>query len=115
MLAQQARRLINLLDDTPMVPGEERPAFDNAEAAREVLNDAEASLRNYSPSIQPIHSSAGKLGTNAMPGSIEQEASQANVMQRAAQRVQSGEATQPLRQETTQTQRSYPASETTTA
>ncbi|KAK1090817.1 hypothetical protein LTR48_007561, partial [Friedmanniomyces endolithicus] len=89
MLAQQARRLVNLLDDTPTVPGEERPPFENSEAAREVLNDAEAGLRNYSPSIEPIHSAAGRLGVNAMPGSIEQEAAQPRIMQQAEEIVQS--------------------------
>ncbi|TKA43333.1 hypothetical protein B0A54_05815 [Friedmanniomyces endolithicus] len=95
MLAQQARRLVNLLDDTPTVPGEERAPFENSEAAREVLNDAEAGLRNYSPSIEPIHSAAGRLGVNAMPGSIEQEAAQPRIMQQAEEIVQS-----PQQQET---------------
>merc|ERR1712093_394091 len=35
LLANQARQLINLLDDTPIVPGEERPAYNNAEQARQ--------------------------------------------------------------------------------
>lgn len=67
MLATQARRLVNLLDDTPIVPGEERPAYANSEVAREVLNDAEAGLRGWSGNYAPIESQAGKLGSNAMP------------------------------------------------
>ena len=74
LLATQARRLINLLDDTPIVPGEERPPYANAEVARDVLNDAEAGLRQWSGSHEPVHSQAGKLGSNAMPGQPEPQA-----------------------------------------
>ncbi|KAK5684281.1 hypothetical protein LTS10_004147 [Elasticomyces elasticus] len=114
MLAQQARRLVNLLDDTPTVPGEERPPFENSEAAREVLNDAEAGLRNYSPSIEPIHSSAGRMGANAMPHNIEQEASQQHVLQQAEERVHHGNIVQSPQQETAThvSQPPYPMSET---
>ncbi|KAI5363991.1 Putative AH/BAR domain superfamily, eisosome component PIL1/LSP1 [Septoria linicola] len=66
LLAQHARRLIALLDDTPTVPGEERPAYAHADEGREILNDAEASLRGWHASVDPIESSAGKLGANAM-------------------------------------------------
>ncbi|KXT01740.1 hypothetical protein AC578_2737, partial [Pseudocercospora eumusae] len=66
ILAQHARRLINMLDDTPIVPGDEQQPFAHAEAAREVLNDAEASLRSWKPSAEKIQTSAAQLGPNAM-------------------------------------------------
>lgn len=66
LLAQQARRLINLLDDTPMVPGEERPPHPHAETGKEILNDAEASLRGWQSRVEPIHTSSAQLGSNAM-------------------------------------------------
>ena len=91
LLARQARRLVNLLDDTPIVPGEERPTFVHSEAAREVLNDAEASLRHWSPSVDPVHSSAGKLGANAMPGNVEQHQIEDQAMQTAEERIHGGE------------------------
>lgn len=68
LLAQHARRLINMLDDTPIVPGEERIPFAQGESARELLNEAESSLRAWNPSVEPITSNAGKLSANAMPG-----------------------------------------------
>jgi len=71
LLAQQARRLVNLLDDTPIVPGEERVPYSNSEAAREVLNDAELGLRQWKANNDPVQSQAGRLGTNAMPGAPE--------------------------------------------
>lgn len=70
ILATQARRLINMLDDTPIAPGEERVGFADADKARDVLNDAESALRGWNAQIEPItFASSGKLGANAMPGS----------------------------------------------
>lgn len=59
---------MNLVDDTPIVPGDVHPAFAEGEAARQVLNDAEADLRRYQLDVEPIHSKAGNLGLGAMPG-----------------------------------------------
>lgn len=60
--------MLNLLDDTPIVPGDTHPAFEGNEAARQVLNDAEDELRSWQPNLELIHSSAGALGVGAMPG-----------------------------------------------
>lgn len=70
MLAKHGRRLLNYLDDTPVVPGDVRPPFEHGSAARQVLNDAEEDLRSWESNLEPVHSSAGNLGTNLMP-SIE--------------------------------------------
>ena len=69
MLARHGRRLLNLLDDTPVVPGDTRPAFEHAAQARQVLNDAEEDLRDWQPNLEPVHSTAGNMGPNLMPGS----------------------------------------------
>jgi hypothetical protein len=69
ILAKHARRLLNLVDDTPIVPGDAHPAFDGVEVARQVLNDAEADLRDYELHVEPIDSQSGHLGVGAMPGS----------------------------------------------
>jgi hypothetical protein len=69
ILAKHARRLLNLIDDTPIVPGDTHPAFSEEEAARQVLNDAEADLRDYRLDVEPITSNSGSLGMGAMPGS----------------------------------------------
>ena len=68
VLAKQARRLLNLLDDTPIVPGDSHAAFDGVETARHVLNDAEDELRAWQARLDPIHSNARGLGAGAMPG-----------------------------------------------
>jgi len=67
MLARHARRLVNLLDDTPVVPGDTRPAFENGAQARQILNDAEEDLREWTPNLEPITSAAGDMGNNLMP------------------------------------------------
>lgn len=67
MLARNARDLLNLLDDTPVVPGDEARAFDRSEEAREVLNKAESDLRNWESSWTPVHSNANGLGNSALP------------------------------------------------
>lgn len=69
MLARHGRRLLNLLDDTPVVPGDSRPAFEHGAQARQILNDAEEDLRDWQPNLEPIHSTAGGMGANLMPGS----------------------------------------------
>ena len=83
LLARHGRRLLNLLDDTPVVPGDTRPAFEHAHQARQVLNDAEEDLREWTPSLEPIPSHATELGTNLMPSSSEAQSASSPVHQRA--------------------------------
>jgi len=68
LLARHGRRLIDLLDDTPIVPGDSRPEFEHADQARQILNDAEEDLREWQPNLEPVHSNAGGMGANLMPG-----------------------------------------------
>ena len=67
MLARHGRRLLNLLDDTPVVPGDTRPAFEHGHQARQVLNDAEEDLREWTPNLEPIPSQATEMTSNLMP------------------------------------------------
>jgi len=67
ILARHGRRLLNLLDDTPVVPGDVRQPFANTLEAKDILNDAEAELQAWQPNIEPISTNAGGLGANAMP------------------------------------------------
>lgn len=67
ILAKHGRRLLNLLDDTPVVPGDVRQPFANAAEARNILNDAESELQHWRPNLEPIHSQAGGLGRDLMP------------------------------------------------
>ncbi|KAL9600755.1 MAG: hypothetical protein Q9219_002996 [cf. Caloplaca sp. 3 TL-2023] len=67
LLSRHMRRLLQLLDDTPVVPGDVRPAFEHAHQARQILNDAEEDLREWQPSFDPIPSAAANMGANLMP------------------------------------------------
>lgn len=67
ILAKHGRRLLNLLDDTPVVPGDVRQPFAHASEARNVLNDAESELQAWQPNLEPVQTNAGGLGTNLMP------------------------------------------------
>jgi len=67
ILARHGRRLLNLLDDTPVVPGDVRPAFEHTDQARQVLNDAEDDLRDWQPELEDVTSSADMMDPNLMP------------------------------------------------
>ncbi|KAI9673896.1 MAG: hypothetical protein M1817_002102 [Caeruleum heppii] len=70
LLARHGRRLLNLLDDAPVVPGDTRPAFEHGNEARQIIGDAEEDLREWRPQLEPVHSAAGGLESNTlMPGS----------------------------------------------
>jgi hypothetical protein len=49
ILAKHGRRLLSLLDDSPVVPGDTRPEYPHAQQARQILNDAEDDLREWQP------------------------------------------------------------------
>ena len=66
ILAKHARRLLDLLDDTPVVPGAERAAYDHERAAKEILLDAEEELGKWSPSYDAQISTA-QLDNNLLP------------------------------------------------
>jgi hypothetical protein len=100
ILAKHARRLLNMVDDTPIVPGDTHAAFAEVEAARQVLNDAETDLQNYRLDIEPITSNSGHLGVGAMPGSVPDSsvAGHTSTIDPASTRSVSGE--EPQYQET---------------
>jgi hypothetical protein len=66
ILAKYGRRLLNYLDDTPVVPGDVHRPFDHAHDARQVLSDAEQELQMWQPNLEPVRMHGG-LGANLMP------------------------------------------------
>lgn len=70
ILAKHGRRLLSLLDDSPVVPGDSRPSYIHGAQARQILNDVEDDLRDWQPDAdsfdsQQIHGGAqfGRGGT----------------------------------------------------
>merc|ERR1712093_620004 len=72
ILARHGRRLLNLLDDTPVIPGDVRPPYEHAGQARQILNDAEDDLKDWQPELEDVPSQAGNLEGNLMPRSASQ-------------------------------------------
>jgi hypothetical protein len=74
ILAKHGRRLLNLLDDTPVVPGDARPPFAHGAEARQIINDAEEDLREWQLDLEPIDHKA--LESNLMPVGDHQSTTQ---------------------------------------
>lgn len=49
LLAKHGRRLLHLLDDAPVAPGDARRSYPHAQQARQILNDCEDDLRDWQP------------------------------------------------------------------
>ncbi|KAJ6149640.1 hypothetical protein N7471_000839 [Penicillium samsonianum] len=60
ILARHARRLLNYIDDSPVVPGDARQAYEHEPLARQILEDAENDLRGWEPSVEPITNAMGR-------------------------------------------------------
>lgn len=67
LLARHAKRLLNYLDDTPVVPGDQRAAYEHTDATKHVLEEAENDLRTWERTDEPVHTSAGETSTNLLP------------------------------------------------
>jgi len=75
ILARHGRRLLNLLDDTPVVPGDIRPAWEHTNQARQILNDAEDDLKDWQPELEDVPSHANHDSTLARTSSHHQRQS----------------------------------------
>ncbi|CZR68881.1 related to meiotic expression up-regulated protein 14 [Phialocephala subalpina] len=71
ILARHGRRLLNLIDDTPVIPGDMRAPYEYTQQARQILNDAEDDLRDWRPELEDVPSHA-QLENNLMPSSASQ-------------------------------------------
>jgi len=95
ILARHGRRLLNLLDDTPVVPGDTRAPWDNTNQARQILNDAEDDLKDWQADLEDVPNN-GQLGSGLMPreyageGSVAGTESVAHAEPTDGSRVSSG-------------------------
>ncbi|KAL1865523.1 hypothetical protein Daus18300_007168 [Diaporthe australafricana] len=63
ILARHGRRLIQLLDDGAVVPGDDRQPYTHSAQARQILNDAEDDLRDWQPEPEDQHLGSHQHGT----------------------------------------------------
>ena len=66
ILARHGQRLLQLLDDTPVVPGDTRPVYPRGAQARQILNDAEDDLRDWRPSVPDDDADVVRSNTKAI-------------------------------------------------
>ncbi|KAI4598428.1 hypothetical protein KJ359_002838 [Pestalotiopsis sp. 9143b] len=73
ILAKHGRRLLTLLDDTPMTPGDAQREYNSGSEARQILNDAEDDLRNWEPSHDeaPFHDARDVAAEFSPPAAAE--------------------------------------------
>ena len=62
IIAGYGKHLLELIDDTPVTPGETRPAYDGYEASKAIIQDCEDSLTNWVAQNAAVSS---KLSTRA--------------------------------------------------
>lgn len=48
-IAGYGKALLDLLDDSPVTPGETRPSYDGYEASKQIIIDCENTLANWTP------------------------------------------------------------------
>ncbi|TGJ85920.1 hypothetical protein E0Z10_g2893 [Xylaria hypoxylon] len=67
ILAKHGKRLISLIDDSPVTPGDAHKAYNHGGAARQVLNDAEDDLKSWETNRENeyIGSEATDLGAGS--------------------------------------------------
>lgn len=78
ILAKHGRRLLQLLDDSPVVPGDTRRAYEGTAQARQILNDAEEDLRDWQHEPEPdsyIENPANRDRTREAPGLLDESGS----------------------------------------
>jgi hypothetical protein len=81
VLAKHGRRLLALLDASPIVPGDMRPAYDHAQQTRQILNDAEDDLRDWQLELEDydkyenMQTKRSTSGSLTLKGSMNQEES----------------------------------------
>lgn len=57
IIAGYGKHLLELVDDTPVTPGESRPAYDGYEASKAIIQDCEDALTNWVQSKSTVKSS----------------------------------------------------------
>ena len=73
ILAKHGRRLLSLLDDSHVIPGDSRPAYEHGSIARQILNDAEDDLRDWRAEAELVDSPIGIVKDKGIESDIVAE------------------------------------------
>ncbi|RPA94858.1 hypothetical protein L873DRAFT_1813642 [Choiromyces venosus 120613-1] len=68
ILAKHGRRMLNLLNDTPVVPGDTHEPFDAERQARQILYDAEEDLRIWTLDLEAVPTQAHPVVGGVLDG-----------------------------------------------
>ncbi|KAJ4422787.1 hypothetical protein N0V82_002566 [Gnomoniopsis sp. IMI 355080] len=71
ILARHGRRLLQLLDDSPVVPGEEQRSYQHGAQARQILNDCEDDMKEWQPEDDDHLHGAISHGTGAAQSPLQ--------------------------------------------
>ncbi|KAL4959025.1 Eisosome component PIL1-domain-containing protein [Aspergillus stella-maris] len=74
LLARHARRLLNCLDDTSVIPGDEPEPYAHGDEAKQIVEDAERELHSWEGEWEPVEIKAVH-GDRAVPTSTSQPSS----------------------------------------
>ncbi|KAL5043332.1 hypothetical protein BDW71DRAFT_120970 [Aspergillus fruticulosus] len=66
LLARHARRLLNCLDDTSVIPGDEPKPYERGNDAKQIVEDAERELHSWESDYEPVETRA-EHGAAAVP------------------------------------------------
>ncbi|KAL4945648.1 Eisosome component PIL1-domain-containing protein [Aspergillus oleicola] len=76
LLARHARRLLNCLDDTSVIPGDEPKPYARSDEAKQIVEDAERELHSWEGEWEPVETRA-EHGARAVPTGTSQPSSSA--------------------------------------
>jgi hypothetical protein len=68
ILAKHGRRMLNLLNDTPVVPGDTHEPFNEERQARQILYDAEEDLRIWTLNLEEVPTQAHPVVGGVLDG-----------------------------------------------
>ncbi|KAJ0419418.1 Eisosome component PIL1-domain-containing protein [Aspergillus carlsbadensis] len=88
LLARHARRLLNCLDDTSVIPGDEPKEYACGDEAKQIIEDAERDLHSWESTIEPVETGAGAAPTGtSIPSSAREVREEAGTESQATESV----------------------------
>ncbi|RYP41677.1 hypothetical protein DL767_000882 [Monosporascus sp. MG133] len=114
ILAKHGRRLLALLDDEPVTPGDRRRSYTHGAQARQILNDAEEDLKNWVLRLDEAAVPSGRANEDTIPSEGESVVTAPSTMaSEAAGSSPRASVDKDSRRTETTRQEAYPSTEST--